>query len=166
VAANTSKRTQDEEETTDAAGRKHDGRGRFASDEESEGGRGGQNGRSQGSNGQTSQSGSGSQSGGGSKGGRGAQGGQNGGAQKRVLSRAVRVLNEIEARIHELREELEEQGGSGEEGGSGSGRGQVKHPETDGRLKQNREGGGAGEEGEDEEGEEQTGSRGRNGSRR
>jgi hypothetical protein len=90
-------------------------------------------------------------------------------AQKRVLSRAVRVLNEIEARIHELREELEEQGrgsGGGGEGG-GSGRGQVKHPETDGRLKQNRDGAGDEEEDEDdgEEGEE-TNNRGRAGSRR
>lgn len=40
--------------------------------------------------------------------GRGSQVGQNGAAQKRVLSRAARVLNEIEVRIHELREELEE----------------------------------------------------------
>ncbi len=155
MAANSSKRTQDEEDTTDSAGRKHDGRGRFTSDDESEGSQGGQNGRSQAS-GQNSRGGRAAQ---------GGRGGQNEGGQKRVLSRAARVLNEIEARIHELREELEEQSGSGGEGGSGSGRGQVKHPETDGRLKQNRDGG-AEEEEEDEEGEEQNGARGRSGGRR
>jgi len=85
-----------------------------------------------------------------------------GAAQKRILSRAVRVLNEIESRLHELREELEEQTGGqsgsrssrsrsskssdseeGEEGeedeAEAGGQGQVKHPETDRRLKQNRD---------------------------
>ena len=43
---------------------------------------------------------------------------------KRVISRAVRVLNEIESRISELKEELEEQEGQsgGEGGGSRGGR--------------------------------------------
>ena len=91
-------------------------------------------------------------------------------AQKRVMNRAVRVLNEIETRIHELREELEEKFGgdappaagtrraAGSSAGGKSrageadhdeedgdsqahGQGRVKNPETDGRLKQNRDGG-------------------------
>ncbi|HEX4614258.1 MAG TPA: hypothetical protein VH092_39185 [Urbifossiella sp.] len=140
--ATATRKSQDEEETTDTAGRKHDSRGRFASDDESEGGQGG---RSQGQSG--------------IRGGRSSAGGT---AQKRVISRAVRVLDEIEARIHELREELEAQGSSGgEEGGSGGGRGQVRNPETDGRLKQNRDG-----NGEEDGAEEDGNGRGRNGNRR
>ena len=152
--ATSNKRSQDDEETTDAAGRKHDGRGRFSSGEESEGGRGGQNGRSQGNE----------------QAARGGQSGQGGASQKRVISRAVRVLNEIEARLHELREELEAQGGEsgGGANGNGMGRGQVKHPETDGRLKQNRDNASNGTEEveEDEEDEEETSGRSRSSSRR
>ena len=59
------------------------------------------------------------------------------------MSRAARVLAGIESRIHELREELEGQDGRGggrgsDEDGSG-GRGRVVNPETDRRLKQNRD---------------------------
>jgi general stress protein YciG len=60
---------------------------------------------------------SGGQSGGGQSGGQGA---------KRVISRTIRVLDEIESRIAELREELEQQGGGGggeKEGGGRGGRG-------------------------------------------
>ncbi len=80
--------------------------------------------------------------------------GGSGAAQKRVISKALRVLDEIEHRIHELREELAQQ--SGESAGTQArgrqddaedgddtrshGQGRVKHPETDGRLKQNRDG--------------------------
>jgi hypothetical protein len=57
------------------------------------------------------------------------------------------VLNEIETRLHELREELQdEQGGSasmlsrqGDEESSSGSRGRVTHPENDRRLKQNRD---------------------------
>jgi hypothetical protein len=57
------------------------------------------------------------------------------------------VLNEIESRLHELREELQdEQGGStsmrsrqGDEEGTSGSRGRVTHPENDRRLKQNRD---------------------------
>lgn len=101
--------------------------------------------------GRTSPSGSKSQGKGGSQGSKG------------VISRAIRVLNEIESRIEELKQELEEQSGSGSgsstqvsrsSGGRGNsrsssneddedetpgGQGRVKHPETDGRLKQNRD---------------------------
>ena len=82
------------------------------------------------------------------------------------MTRAVRVLNEIETRIHELREELEHQAGS-QSGGSNNGgsqsrssgksskssgddeengdeeyghtKGAVRHPESDRRLKANRD---------------------------
>ena len=89
-------------------------------------------------------------------------------SQKRAMTKVLRVLNEIEHRIHELREELAEQTGQSLEELSGNssrsrsrsnqsgqsqtsesdehdddveanGQGRVKHPETDGRLKQNRD---------------------------
>jgi hypothetical protein len=72
-----------------------------------------------------------------------------------VISRAVRVLNEIETRLHELREELQdEQGGlssqsrgssrtshreDDDDDTSNGSRGRVLHPESDRRLKQNRD---------------------------
>jgi len=77
--------------------------------------------------------------------------------ERRVISRAVRVLDEIESRIHELREELEQGGvttGRGRKGKNdethdthddgndveGNAQGRVKHPESDKRLKGNKAG--------------------------
>ena len=87
--------------------------------------------------------------------------------ERKVISRAVRVLDEIESRIHELREELE-QGGvatgrgrkaqrdeSNETRDEGSdheahAQGRVKHPESDRRLKNNKNGHEDGGEGHDD----------------
>jgi len=70
-----------------------------------------------------------------------------------VISRTIRVLDEIESRLQELREELEESESSSQRSGgsrasnrddddeesSGEGRGRVLHPETDRRLKRNQD---------------------------
>ena len=101
--------------------------------------------------------------------------GQQPAAQKRAMTKVMRVLNEIEHRIHELREELAEQTGTSidetpgtrsrsraghdDEGDDteSNGQGRVKNPETDGRLKQNRD---------DDSGDEDAGrSSGRSGGR-
>jgi len=99
---------------TDDQGRKHDSQGKFLPE------------------GQEESSGNGAGRGG-SKGGRGKSGGGAQGGTKRIISRAIRVLDEIESRIAELRDELEEQQGGGggrqesgrdgEEGRQGGGRG-------------------------------------------
>jgi hypothetical protein len=114
--------------------RERDSQGRFSSDDE-------ENGEEIRSGGRGQSSGQASSKPGGSGG-------------TRVITRAIRVLNEIETRLHELREELEEErGGSSsgsrsgsrsssrddDDGSSGEGRGRVLHPETDRRLKQNRD---------------------------
>ena len=75
--------------------------------------------------------------------------------ERRVIDRAVRVLDEIESRIHELREELEQNNLSTARGkkaqrdephdATGDGdehephaQGRVKHPETEKRVKANK----------------------------
>ena len=77
-------------------------------------------------------------------------------AQKRAMTKVLRVLNEIEHRVHELREELAEQTGTSlddatptrgrsrstqqdDDDTESNGQGRVKNPESDGRLKQNRD---------------------------
>lgn len=129
-------RTQGSSNHTSGESRDRDSQGRFSSDEDGGNGRG--NGRGQRASGQSSSSSQGS---------------------TRLLSRAVRVLNEIETRLHELREELSQEQGSSSSPRSRSrsssqyddddsdedsepvhgGQGRVKNPETDGRLKQNRD---------------------------
>ena len=76
--------------------------------------------------------------------------------ERRVINRAVRVLDEIESRIHELREELEQGGVSTGRGGKAKAdettdahdeagdhephaQGRVKNPETDKRVKANKD---------------------------
>jgi general stress protein YciG len=109
MATQQSKRSREEEEgTTDEQGRKHDSRGRFTSEDEGDG-----NGARQGSSQGRGRSGGGS---------------TNQGA-KRVISRAIRVLDEIESRISELRQELEEQQG----GGGRSGREEKEEERGDGQ---------------------------------
>jgi hypothetical protein len=112
MATNQSRRSRDEEETIDDQGRKHDSRGRFISGGSESENEGGGNGR-----------------GGNGRGSRRGRSGSQGQGTSRVISRAVRVLDEIESRIAELREELERQssgsrsdsGEDDEEGGGGRG---------------------------------------------
>lgn len=137
MATQQRRRSQDESEgMTDDQGRQHDSRGRFTS--------GGDNDNSERSTSTETARGSGT------SGGKAQQ-------AQRVISRAVRVLDEIESRISELREELEEQGHGGGRSSSRSsgshyraeededeevtsgGQGRVKNPATDGRLKNNRD---------------------------
>jgi len=190
MATQTRGRT-DDDEMVDEAGRRHDSRGRFVSDEGndrgSDSGRSGESKRNGSAGGrerddrgrfessdedddsrgrsrqEASRGGSQdrerddqgrfrSEDEGEERSSRGRRGGRSRGG---VISRAIRVLDEIESRLHELREELEEEGGGSEAGGrgsrssrrdrddeddsSGGGRGRVLHPESDRRLKQNRD---------------------------
>lgn len=88
MATAQSRRSRDEEETIDEQGRKHDSRGRFTS------GGGEESANERGENRY------------GNRSGRSTSRGQSAG---RIITRAVRVLDEIESRLAELREELEQQ---------------------------------------------------------
>ena len=165
----TTRRSQhDENDQTESTGRRQDSRGRFvaAGDDDHDEGTNGSSDQNRGAAGATEAA---------SRGGRNSHGGQ-GGSQpaggtatqpgtsrgsgsKQVISRAVRVLREIETRIHELYEELEHQsGGTGSTGSQSGGedveqghQGRVKHPESDRRLKQNRDGNRSPNDGHDED---------------
>lgn len=130
-----------------ASSRDRDERGRFESDDDQEEDEGGVQGRRASSDRSTQHHGM-------SEAGGKFSSSQNRIGNRGVISRAVRVLNEIETRLHELREELQdEQGGSSSHSRGGSrasqreddddnssgSRGRLTHPESDRRLKQNRD---------------------------